>query len=149
MIVDIYKFRFQRELNIYILMPTTSLEHPPICKFENQLYWCISILSVMGKYEMWGHLHPSLHKLQTKTIVTYCYQQRLFRIWDLLIDNNHVQWKLMDDYVHKLMTSMCSNNLVIFAEISHLESWRENTLGKVKFKSWAMTPIDTTNQPKN
>jgi hypothetical protein len=24
-------------------------KHPPICKSENQLYWCISILSVMGK----------------------------------------------------------------------------------------------------
>jgi hypothetical protein len=80
MIVDIYKFRFQWELKIYILMPTTSLEHPPICKYENQLYWCISILSVMDKYEMWGHLHPSLHKLQTESIATYCYQQRLFKI---------------------------------------------------------------------
>jgi hypothetical protein len=95
----------------------------------------------MGKYEMWGHLHPSLHKLQTKTIATYCYQQRLFRTWDLLIESSHIQWKLMDDYVQKLMTTMWSSNLVIFAEISYSKSWREKYFGLSQIQILSFTKL--------
>jgi hypothetical protein len=117
MIVDIYKFRSQWELKIYILMPTTSLEHPSMCKSENQLYWYISILSVMGKSEMWGHLHSSLHKLQTKTIATYCYQQRLFRILRFIdreqpctMDTyGRLCTQIYDKYVQQQLGDICWN----------------------------------------
>jgi hypothetical protein len=75
---------FNESLKFISLCQQLFWEHPPIGKSENQLYWCISILSVMGKSEMWGHLHPSQHKLQTKIIATYCYQQRLSRILRLI-----------------------------------------------------------------
>jgi hypothetical protein len=120
MIVDTCKFRFQWELKIYILMPT-SLEHPPICKYENQLYWCISILLVMGKYEMWVHLHPSIHKMQTKTIATYCYQQRLSRILRFIdreqpctMDTyGRLCTQINDKYVQQQLGDICWNFLFI------------------------------------
>jgi hypothetical protein len=90
-------------------------KHPPICKSENQLYWCISILSVMDKYEMWGHLHPSLHKLQTESIATYCYQQRLFKILRFInreqpCTMETYRWlctQINDNYVQQQLGDIC------------------------------------------
>jgi hypothetical protein len=47
----------------------------------------------------------------------------------------------MDNYVHKLMTIMCSSNLVIFAKISHSESWREKYFGLSQIQILSFTKL--------
>jgi hypothetical protein len=116
-----------------------SLKFISLCQ---QLLWSthqcanmkISYIDVYPFYQLWVNL-------KCEVICTEVYTSCKLRLlpliainkgclesWDLLIESSHVQWILMNDYVHKLMTSMCSSNLVIFAKISHSESWREKLL---------------------
>jgi hypothetical protein len=117
-----------------------SLKFISLCQ---QLLWSthqyanlkISYIDIYPFYQLWVNMRCEVICTQAYTscklglLPLIAINKGCLESWELLIESSHVQRKLMDSYVHKLMTTMCSSKLVIFAKISHSESWREKYFG--------------------
>jgi hypothetical protein len=140
------------------LWTSTNLDFNESLKFISlcqQLLWSthqyenlkIGYIDVYPFYQLWINMRCEVICTQAYTscklrvLPLIAINKGCLKSWDLLIESSHVQWKLMDDYVHKLMTTMCSNNLVIFAKISHSESWREKYFGLSQIQILSFTNL--------